>query len=92
MLNIMLTTVDNPYNPWHDFDGWRAFDEEHGHHTLSLLDRVARTSEESSLADEEQAIEIAINEIIELHANGLYKTISKEDPKFIELDIDEKII
>ena len=86
MLNVMLTTSDNPYNPWYDFDGWRAFDEEKGYHTLGYLARVTHASEELSLADEEQAVETAINEILELNAIGLYRTITKDEPMILEVD------
>lgn len=43
--NYLLTTIDNPYNPFNDWDSWYAFDELHGYHTCRLIDRFYKTSE-----------------------------------------------
>ena len=67
----MLTTVDNPYDPFTQFDSWFAFDESNGYCSCGLLARLALTS--SSLSDEENLNEInhAIDNILELFP-GLY--------------------
>lgn len=68
-----LTTFDNPYDPFRQFDQWFLFDEEKGYHTCAYLGRVARTSEQMS--DEENAAEIerAIDEIIKFDFRNIYK-------------------
>lgn len=33
----MLTTVDNPWNPFTHFREWYVYDIMHGYHTLSYL-------------------------------------------------------
>lgn len=38
---LMLTTMDNPYNPKKDYDKWRNWDIDHGYNTEQLLDRIA---------------------------------------------------
>lgn len=74
---IMLTTVDNPYDPFTDFDNWFAFDEQSGYHSCGLLGRLAATS--SDLTEEENilAINHAINDILELFP-GFYKTVKRK--------------
>ena len=42
----MLTTFDNPYNPFTHFDQWFMFDTEKGYNTCAYLGRIARTSDE----------------------------------------------
>jgi len=74
----MLTTIDNPFDPFTQFDEWFAFDEAKGYHTCSYLARITRTSDELSEADESLAIETAIDEIVKLNVLGIYKKISKE--------------
>lgn len=71
----MLTTVDNPYDPFTQYDEWSAFDEEHGYYTPSLLARIAISSDELSEADQDLAIETAIDEIIEYNVSGMHKKI-----------------
>ena len=81
MARSMLTTTDNPYDPFTQYDEWYAFDEEMGHHSCSLLDRVAKSSDELSPADIEIAIEAAIDEIVRENASGVHRkvTIMDED-------------
>ncbi len=44
----MLTTEDNPYNPFTNFDEWYAFDTQKGYNTCGYLARVSFTSSELS--------------------------------------------
>lgn len=75
----MLTTLDNPYNPFTDWDNWLAFDEEKGYNTCGYLARIANTSDALSDADNQVEIENAMNEIIELNVTGNYKKIYKDN-------------
>lgn len=76
--DVAITTIDNPYDPLTEFDAWYAFDEGKGYHTCSYLARVAYTSEGLSDIDNEQAIEQAIDDIVRLNINGLYKKIKRK--------------
>lgn len=78
MAQHMLTTVDNPYNPFTQYDEWLAWDEQSGYFSNALLSRIAITSDELSETDQEIAIETAIDEIIKENASGMHKKISKE--------------
>ena len=78
MKTVMLTTTDNPYNPFDDYDNWYAFDFQMGYHTPEYLARVAITSSELSEADQALAIEEAIDSIVTLNVLGIYKKVTKE--------------
>ena len=67
----MLTTVDNPYDPFTQFDDWFVFDESNGYCSCGLLARLALTS--PYLTDEEnlKAIDHACDDILDLFP-GLY--------------------
>ena len=73
----LLTTEDNPYNPFTQFDEWKAFDEQKGYYTMAYLARVSITSEDLSEKDYEISVQIAIDEIIALNLTGNYKKIYK---------------
>ena len=62
----MLTTFDNPYNPFDEFTSWFMFDEEKGYHSCAYLGRIAKTSEQLSDEENAQEIERAIDEILSL--------------------------
>jgi hypothetical protein len=71
----MLTTIDNPWDPFTHFREWFAFDTQHGYHTSAFLARVVRSSHDLSQADQDQAIEQAIDEIVKLNLLGVYKKV-----------------
>lgn len=75
MAEHMLTTVDNPFDPFTDWDAWYAFDEAHGYHSTAFLARVIKTSDELSDADQSAAIEDAIDEIVNENVSGLYRKV-----------------
>ena len=74
----MLTTIDNPFDPFTQYDEWLSWDEDQGYYSNSLLARIAITSDELSDSDQEKAIELAIDEIVAMNAIGVYKKASKE--------------
>lgn len=73
----MLTTIDNPYNPFTEFKEWLMYDESNGYFTNELLARVASYSNELSEADQDRAVEIAINEIIKEDPTLIYKKVEQ---------------
>lgn len=77
-METMLTTIDNPYDPFDNFDEWKAFDESKGYYTCEYLARIAKTSDELSQADEDLAIDEAIDEILKMNILGIYKKVTKE--------------
>ena len=44
----MLTTFDNPFDPFTQFDSWFAFDVEKGYYSCSRLARIAKLSDDLS--------------------------------------------
>ena len=72
---VAITTVDNPYNPFTQFDEWFLYDEQNGYHTCSYLDRISKLSDEMSDEEREAAIERAIDEIIKYDFTNAYKKV-----------------
>lgn len=79
MTQSMLTTIDNPFDPFTQFDEWYAFDESKGYHTCSLLSRITKASEELDMIDQQSAIERAIEEIVKYNVSGIHRKVTKED-------------
>ena len=70
-----LTTFDNPYNPFTQFNKWFLFDTEKGYNSCAYLGRIARTSEEFTEEENQREIERAIDEIIKYDFMNVYKKI-----------------
>lgn len=73
----MLTTVDNPYDPFTNFDEWNAYDMRSGYNTMAFLARVVVTSHELSDADQELAIELAVQEIAKENVSGVHRMVTQ---------------
>jgi len=73
-----LTTVDNPFDPFDDYDAWYTFDVSFGYHTASFLARIVRDSDQLSDADQELANELAIDEIVKENVLGVYRKVSRD--------------
>lgn len=78
MQRCMLTTFDNPYNPFEQFTSWFLFDVEKGYNTCSYLGRIARTSDQLSEEENELEIERAIDEIIKYDFRNIYKKVTMQ--------------
>lgn len=77
-METMLTTVDNPWNPFTHYKEWYLFDTSRGYNSPALLARVAITSDELSEADQELAIEQAIDEIVKENVSGMHRKVKRE--------------
>ncbi len=75
----MLTTIDNPYNPFTQYEEWWAYDRYLGHHTPEYLARVAVIPDNLSPLDQDLAIDDAIAEIVALNFNGLYARVTRSN-------------
>ena len=78
MAESMLTTVDNPYNPFIQFDDWWAFDLQMGYNTCGYLERLVVLSDELSDEANDLIIEAAIDEIVALNPLGIFRKVTPE--------------
>lgn len=75
---VMLTTVDNPWDPVDNFDSWMQFDLEKGYDSCALLAKVAKVSDQFSEEEYSDAVENAIDEIIKYDFLHVYKKFVKQ--------------
>ena len=73
----MLTTNDNPFDPFDQFDDWFNFDERQGYHTCSYLGRIARISDEMSDEEVSKEMNRAVDEILKNDFAGIYKKVRR---------------
>jgi len=81
----MLTTVDNPFDPFTRFDEWYEYDIAMGYNTSSFLARVAYHSDELSDADQALAIQNAIDDIIQENVSGMWRKVSRNEVKNLDI-------
>ena len=74
----MLTTFDNPYNPFEQFTSWFLFDVEKGYDSCAYLGRIARTSDQLSEEENDLEVERAIDEIIKYDFRNIYEKVARQ--------------
>lgn len=75
----MLTTVDNPYNPFTDFKKWYMFDNMHGYDCCGYIDRAVVTSSAFTDRENNQLIEEAIDDLLDADFLHRYKKVYAND-------------
>ena len=78
MATAMLTTADNPFDPYEQFDQWYLYDIDNGYNSCAYLDRVAHTSDQLSDVENAEEIERAIDEIIKYDFRNIYRKVKKD--------------
>lgn len=85
MAQCMLSTSDNPYNPFEDFDAWYAYDEalarkEGRASCCSYLAKMSLESDDVSEKEDEEINEMVIDDIIALNLGGKFIKVTKNTP------------
>lgn len=82
----MITTVDNPYNPFEDFENWFIWDHVSGYNSCEKIARFISDSRnmtsEEELLDNERAIDtVVLNDFTNLYR----KVDAQSAKKLVEL-------
>ena len=84
MSELMLTTIDNPYNPFTEFNEWFAFDVEQGYTSCGLLARFTISSIELSEQDQEIDLNQGLRDVLRLFPLQ-YRLVDKNNiPQVLE--------
>lgn len=80
----MLTTVDNPWNPFTNYDEWYEWDRDAGYGTPELLARIANASFDTSDANFNLAITQAIDEIVQQNVSGMHVKVMNSQSSVVQ--------
>lgn len=84
MKQFMLTTNNNPYDPFDDFDNWFQFDIENSYNSCERLMRIANLKDDNTEVEDNTEIERAIDEIVKNDFTDTYVKASKDYPDLEE--------
>lgn len=74
-----LTTFDNPYDYFTQFDEWNRFDTDKGYNTCGYIARIAKTSSELSDVDYNLEVDRAIEEILKFNPLNIYVKVRRKE-------------
>ena len=84
---VMLTTFDNPYSPFTDFDQWYQFDQEHDYGTCEFIARFLFNSDALSDPENDEETERVIDDIVKNDVRQIYRKVRETDYKNGTLDV-----
>ena len=75
----MITTLDNPYNPFDSFDKWYSFDTSNGYNTCELLARLSPDSyADTAMLMYDVYVSEAEKLVLDMNPTGNYVKITRE--------------
>lgn len=90
MRQTFVTTLDNPYDFFTQFDEWYAFDTFKGYNTCGLVARLTNDSTAMSENERIQAINDAVDTIIRLNPTGNCRRVVKDDDESDRIEEDDE--
>lgn len=76
--DCMLTTFDNPFDPFEQFTSWLLFDKEKGYDSCERLARLANITSEMSQKEIDEETERAIDRLIELDVLNIFRKVTRK--------------
>ena len=74
----MLTTVDNPFDPFEQFDSWNMFDKQKGYNSCERLARFVDIEDDMSEEEVSYEIEKAIDTIVQIDFLDIFKKVQRK--------------
>ena len=71
----MISTTDNPFNPWTHYDQWFEWDTSRGYNTASYLATVVQLINANGRVSDDEALTLAIDDILEFNITGNYHLV-----------------
>lgn len=65
---VLLTTIDNPYNPFTDWYQWILFDRRAGYNTVNRLASICKVSDNLSDEENQMFLDDAMDQLIKTGA------------------------
>lgn len=78
--DFLITTTDNPWNPFTNFDEWNSFDTEYGYCTWQRIDRLMPVDYlRMSESEINQLINKVMDRLVELLPNTYMKVFNSDE-------------
>lgn len=75
---LKITTIDNPFSPFTQFDEWYQYDIRSGYDTLGVLNRMSLSASQLSEDDQQRIIEDAMISLVKMFPQT-YKLVIIDD-------------
>lgn len=80
----LITTIDNPFSPFDEFEKWYKFDLAKGYNTCEIVGRLASKDQSLTSIEEIEEMNEIVDKIIEFDFLNVYKKVKSSDFKASE--------
>ena len=79
MADYMVTTMDNPWNPFTHYHKWLDYDSEYGYNTDQWIYILSKTSSDLVKEEMEEQIDAGVDRLLELDPFGLHVKVYENE-------------
>ena len=83
MADYMVTTIDNPYNPFTRYRKWREHDDSHCYHTEEWIYVLSKTSNDLLPEERDEQIDFGVDRLLMLDPYGLHVKVYENEADFV---------
>ena len=73
-----ITTKDNPFDPFDQFDDWLMFDKEKGYNSCERVTRLMKVTDEMTEPEIDSEFERAVDRLIELDFLDIFRKVRRK--------------
>lgn len=78
LYDCMISTKDNPFDPFDDFEAWLMFDKEKGYNSSERVARLAHFTEDMTEEESDKEFERAMDRLIEIDPFDIFIKIRRK--------------
>ena len=78
LYDCMISTKDNPFDPFDDFNAWLLFDKEKGYDSNERVARLAHITEDMTEEESDKEFERAMDRLIEIDPLDIFIKIRRK--------------
>ena len=79
---VWITTVDNPFDPFTQWDRWFNYDEQQNYHTCARVESLAHCNDENlSPTENRELVNQALVRLVELYGENVYRIVVEGETK-----------
>lgn len=79
MGDYMITTIDNPWNPFTHYHEWLDHDTQHGYHTDQWIAILSKSSSDLPMEEQEELVDFGCQRLLEVDPYGLHVKLYPHD-------------
>lgn len=83
MADYMVTTIDNPWNPFSHYHEWLSYDMTHCYHTDEWIAVLSKTSNDLGTEEQQEQVDAGVDSLLALDPYGLHVKVYEDEADYL---------